>query len=134
MKRAGILVLALTLVGCATIPAHSADLFQQLQASVLMKDLQQSQVNLANAIANGDLPANDPAAACLTGVVGALAVAPDAKPYTVNGLVSLGSVLYIDAHKMGRAKAAADQSCQALIGGFVIQGINQIAPVKLPGQ
>jgi hypothetical protein len=135
MRRLALLTASLFVLGCATTtPVHSADLFQQLQASVLMTDLTQAAQNLTNAIANGDLPANDPAAACLQGVVRSTAPSPQAQPYELKGLVSLGSLLYIDAHRVGRAKVAADQSCQALIGSLVIQGLNQVTPVKLPGQ
>jgi hypothetical protein len=134
MRRLALLTASLLVLGCSTVPAQSADLFQQLQGSVLMTDLKQAAQNLTNAIANGDLPANDPAAACLQGVVASTAPSPQAQPYELKGLVSLGSLLYIDAHRVGRAKVAADQSCQALIGSLVIQGLNQVTPLKLPGQ
>lgn len=126
-------VLAATLCACATpitnnkgtggIPV-SAD-------SGVGKDLLAAAFNLDNAIGIGVLPADDPAASCIHGVLkqaglevpaGAPAVAsfiPENR-----GAVSVGAIAYIRAIQLQGLKGLqVPVDCEALIGKFVVDGL-----------
>lgn len=127
------IALAATLCACATPITNNkgAGGLPISPDSGVGKDLLAAAFNLDNAIAIGVLPADDPAASCIHGVLkqagietppGAPAVAsfiPEDK-----GAVSVGSIAYIRAQQLQGLKGLqVPLGCEAVIGKFVVDGL-----------
>ena len=121
MRRILGLIFCLFLAGC--VEAVWPPLFQADPLSDLItKGLKTASDNFHLAVKSGDLEASDPIIPCIDSIV-----PPDGPPapnYVTNDLISIGSVLYIKAAKLKKSKGAADQACKALIGEFVLNGMN----------
>jgi hypothetical protein len=117
-----------------------------IRNATVVTDLQSAAYNLDNAIAVGALPANDPAAACVHGVlqeagieVPAGGTAPKSFVPKNDGVVSLGAIAYIQVRQRQAAGAiTVPMECKTVIGQFVIDGmglVNKVAGrllLKLP--
>ena len=141
MKRI-IAVLAISLAACASTPqlivGTGTDASGQttqappipIQNKTLITDLQSAAYNLDNAVAVGALPANDPAARCIHGVLqeAGIEIPPGgtaAKSFAPknDGLVSLGAIAYIITQQKNTAPGVVvPADCKTTIGQFVIDG------------
>jgi hypothetical protein len=135
------LVLPLFLLGCATTitggPPGQGPAVDP--SSFLAKDLVAAAYNLDQAVLVGALPADDPAPACVHGVLINAGIelppgttAPASFEPKREGLVSAGSIAYIRVQQLKAASGKVLKvpvSCKALIGGIVVDGLT--APGRL---
>ena len=129
------LMLPLLFVAACTSTISSAPVGLD-SASVLGKDLAAAKFNLDNAIAVGALPADDPAAGCVTAVLADLGLDKDAVSFEPQreGVVSTGAIIYI---RVAQAKAFKDSfklpsDCDAVLGRLVIDSV-KAGSKALPG-
>ena len=105
-----------------------------IKNATIVTDLQSAAYNLDNAIAVGALPAGDPAAACIHGVLieAGIEIPPGAtaaKSFAPknDGLVSLGAINYIlIQQKNASPGVVVPQTCKTVIGQFVIDGMAMV--------
>lgn len=123
------ILLVLLLCGCAQPPAISTSPLGGIPAdSMIAVGLKDAAFNLDSAVAIGVLPADDPAASCIHGVMkdaGLEGNAPGTQSFTprVSDIISAGSVAYIEAQKLkalGGGAKAVPVGCDALVGRIVI--------------
>ena len=155
MKRiAAALAVAALLASCASTPGQIVGTGTNaagqateapplpIKNAQVVTDLQSAAFNLDNAIAVGALPANDPAAACIHGVLQEAGVevppgstAPKSFTPKNDGLVSLGAIAYIQIQQAkNSAGVVIPQDCKTIVGQFVIDGVgmvNKLAPSLL---
>lgn len=150
MRKMLAITFALAIAGCATPPPISTNPLQTVTSVVLpaggtvLTGLQNAAFNLDEAVLIGVLPATDPAAGCVHGVlkqIGADVVltmgvempvpgAAAAATFTpkITDLLSAGSVAYILAQQAKQIAAnpgiLVPVSCDQIVGQFVIQSIN----------
>jgi len=141
MKLFAFVFLALFLAGCSNMitggpPGQGPAVDPN---SALAKDLVSAAYNLDNAVLVGALPADDPAPACVHGVLINAGIelppgttAPASFEPKRDGLVSAGAIAYI---KIQQLKAQSGKvlkvpvSCKALIGQIMVDGLT--APTRI---
>ena len=128
------LLVSLTLSACTQAISNSPVSLDS--ASVLGKDLAAAKFNLDQAIAVGALPADDPAAGCVTAVLADLGLDKEAVSFEPQreGVVSVGAIIYI---RVAQAKAFKDSfklpsDCDAVVGRLVIDSV-KAGSRALPG-
>lgn len=132
MKWLLAVLFALILAGCGSVTTISKSTGPTVSAgSVLGKDLVAAGANLDQAIAIGILPASDPAAVCVHGVLVQVGLenpvgAPPAASFEASrqGVVSEGSIVYIKIQQFKNLKTVGiSPECYALIGKLQVDGL-----------
>lgn len=137
---AGVVLLAIA--ACATpITANKGTAGVAIpRDSTVGQDLLAAAYNLDNAMSIGALPADDPSAACIHGVLkqAGIELAPgEQEPASFvpksEGVVSVGATAYIRAQQLRNLKGIeVPVDCKALIGTFVVDGLHDARKLALP--
>lgn len=132
------IVVACSLSGCANPPPVTTSPISTAigaipgAGSALTTDITDAQYNFNQAVAIGALPASDPAPGCLNQAVAIMGIgATPANSFTprIAGIVSGGSVVYIDAQQLKTLTGGlpnVPSNCLQLIGQIVVD-VNQAA-------
>ena len=118
-------IIVAVFAGCAT--PISGNIARDVSAVVILpiiaEGLKEAAANFDGAVAVGALPADDPAPACVHGVLADLGlegpVAPSFTPHVTTPM-GAASVLYIRAHQVQNGAPQVPASCKELIGGLMI--------------
>ncbi len=133
MKSLTAILLLLAACSMTQVPPVIAQQSQDpigIIADAFQKDLVSADNNLRAAIANGSLPATDPAAQCFDAAVANFPATNT--QYQNKGIFSVGSIIYIQLNAIQSKGPLTQQSCQALIGKFALDGMKAMSPIKLP--
>ena len=147
-----ILIVPMLLAACQTMVPITNNPQQQIGGVIaatplggtVVTGLKDAEFNLDSAISIGVLPSTDPADACVHSSLQAIGQEGSATPTPnqqfnpkVSDLISGGSVVYILAAQARTLAAngglALPQSCETLVGHFVLTGINAPANAIIGG-
>lgn len=124
MQKISLILFAILLFGCSEkiVKAATPSLF----SDIIMKGFINADNNFHLAVQNGELAQDDPIIPCFDGLVGVQN--PNAQPYNTDGPIELTSVAYIKINSIRSKIQSAGPTCDALIGKFTRDTINN-APV-----